>query len=195
MEEAKEINKKAKKKVRGEQGYINEQKRKRLFRTLLYFGIAAAIFILGLCLNKFEKSNIFTILAVLMVLPAVRALVSFIALAPFTSVSKELSQKVHELVKDGTIVFEDMVFSSPEKIMFCSFLVVAEGEVLCLAGREKEDAAYIEKYLKESLKKRQFSYKFYITKDEKQFLEKVSKTNQAEEVPEEVTDFLRSLIV
>ncbi len=195
MKETEKITNKSKKKVRGEQGYINEQKRKRLMRTLLYFGIAAVIFILGLCLNKFEKSNIFTIIAVLMVLPAVRALVSFIALAPFASVAKEASQKVHGLVKGGTVIFEDMVFSSPEKIMFCAFLVVAEDEILCLAGREKEDTAYIEKYLKESLKKRQFSYRFYITKDEKQFFEKVSKANQAEEVPEEVTDFLRSLIV
>lgn len=193
MEKSKET---AKKKIlKGEMGYINAQKKRRLLRTLLYFGIAAAILILGLCLNKFEKNNVFTIAAVLMVLPAARALVSYIALAPYRSVGRELVNEVQKRSKGANVIFTDMVFSSTEKIMYCSFLVVTADEILCLAGKEKEDITYIEKYLKESLKKRQFSYKLYITKDEKHYLEKVAAADAAEEVPEELTDFLRSLIV
>lgn len=192
MEKSKE---KKKKILKGEQGYIDEQKKRRLLRTVLYFGIAAAILILGLCLNKFEKNNIFTIVAVLMVLPATRALINFIALMPYRSVKKEEVEEVQKLLKGADVMYTDMVFSSTDKIMYCSFLVITADEVLCLAGREKEDTAYIEKYLKESLKKRQISYKFYITKEKKRYLEKLASANAAEEVSEELTDFLNSLIV
>ncbi|MBQ9118926.1 MAG: hypothetical protein IJY09_02580 [Lachnospiraceae bacterium] len=186
---------KKKKILRGESGYIDEQKKRRLLRMFMHIGIGVAIFILGLCLNKFEKNNIFTVIAVLMVLPAARALINFIALAPYRSVAKERVAEVQKHLKGADVMFTDMVFSSTDKIMFCSFLVIKADEIFCLAEKEKEDISYIEKYLKDGLKKRQLSYKLYITKDSKNYLEKIAQANAAEEVPEEVTDYLRSLMV
>lgn len=180
---------------KGQPGYINAQKRRRLLKTVLYFLAAAGIFLLGLCLNKFEKSNIFTIIAVLFVLPATKAMVSYIVLFPFHSVPVKNAEKVAALMKEANIVYTDMVFTSTEKVMFLSFLVIARDEILCLAGREKEDTAYMERYLREELKKRMLSYKVYITKDEKNFLSKVEHTAPAETIPEELTDYLRSLMV
>lgn len=180
---------------KGEQGYLNAQRKYRFIKTALYFLIAAGIFLLGLCLNKFEKSNIFTVAAVLMILPAVKALVSYIVLFPFHSVAAERVEKVNALKKESDVMYTDMVFTSSEKVMFLSFMVITSGEIICLAGREKEDISYMERYLKEELKKRMLSYKVYITKDEKNFLAKAEHSVPAEEVPKELTDYLRSLMV
>ena len=73
---------KKKRPAKGCPGYIDAQKKSRIMKTLLYVLIGIAIFVLGLCLNKFEKSNIFTVIAVLMVLPAAKALISVIVLLP-----------------------------------------------------------------------------------------------------------------
>ena len=79
--------------------------------------------------------------------------------------------------------------------MFLSFLVMAKDEILCLAGREKEDIPYIEKYLKDELKKRMLLKKFYITKEPKKFMERVAHLEPADEVPDELTAYLLSLMV
>ncbi len=92
------------------------------------------------------------------------------------------------------VMYTDMVFTSPDKIMFLSFLVVTQDEVLCLAGREKEDTAYIEKYLGGEIKKRMFSKKFYITKDEGKFLERVAHSTPADGCDQELTAYLESLM-
>lgn len=180
--------------AKGEAGYLDAQKRLRIGKTLLYILIAAAIFLLGLCLNKFEKSNIFTIIAVLLVLPGVKSLVSVIVILPFRSVAAERVEKVNSLKRDADIAYTDMVFTSPDRVMFFSFLVITSNELICLAGREKEDVPYMERYLKEELRKRMLAYKVYITKEEKNFYAKVEHSVHAEEVPEELTGFLRSLM-
>lgn len=186
---------KRKKVLKGECGYIDLQKKKRLLRVVMYCLIGVAIFVLGLCLNKFEKSNIFSVIAILMVLPAAKALVGFIVLMPFQSVDQERVKRVESMLSGGDILYTDMVFTSTEKVMFFAFLAITEDEVICLAGREKEDTAYMEKYLKAEFKRRMFSRKLYITKDEEKFLSHVGHSAPAKEVPEELTSYLISLMV
>ena len=57
------------KKTKGEYGYITKSKKLDIIKMLIYIGIAAAIFIIGLFLNKMSYQNIFTIVAILFVLP------------------------------------------------------------------------------------------------------------------------------
>lgn len=186
--------KKKKRPARGEMGYLNSQKKYRIKKTLLYVLIGIAIFVLGLCLNKFEKTNIFTVIAVLMVLPAAKALVGVIVLFPYQSVSTERVEKVKQLLSGADVMYTDMVFTSPDKVMFLAFLVIKQDEILCLAGREKEDLRYIEKYLREELKKRMLSKKLYVTADEKNFLLRVAHAEFAKENSEELTAYLKSLM-
>lgn len=187
---------KKQKKNKGECGYIKEQKVKRLLRTGMYCLIGFAVFFLGLCLNKFEKTNIFTVIAILFVLPAAKALVSFIVLAPYRSVEEARVNRVKSLIGEHDVMYTDMVFTSTEKVMFLAFLVIRDDEILCLAGREKENLTYMEKYLKSELKKRMFSKKFYITSDEESFIKHVQSAAAAKEpVSGELTGYLTSLMV
>ena len=63
--------------TKGSFEYIKQRKKRQLSLTLLMFGIALGIFVLGLALNKFDKRNIFTVFAVLAVLPSTKILISY----------------------------------------------------------------------------------------------------------------------
>ena len=54
-------------KAKGVAGYIDSKKRFELLMALVLLIIAAGIFVMGLALNKWEKGNIFTVIAALFV--------------------------------------------------------------------------------------------------------------------------------
>ena len=87
-------------KKRGEYGYIAARKKKTLLGTIIIALIGVAIFLVGLFLNKMSNRNLFTIIAVLAVLPAAKQLVAFIVLFPFKTTQKERYQKAIEMMKE-----------------------------------------------------------------------------------------------
>ena len=58
---------------KGDYGYIRREKKKRLLVTLGLFVLPAIVFIVGLVLADGNKSNIFTVVAVVGCLPGCRA--------------------------------------------------------------------------------------------------------------------------
>lgn len=182
---------------KGSYGYINYKRRTQPLLVLLYICIGLAIFFLGLVLNKFEKENIFTILAFLMILPATKKLVNGIVFLPYRTIPVQLQQKVENSKKPEDIVFYDAVFTSPQKVMFLAVLAVAGNEVIGLTGRKKEEKEYIEKYLKDSIKKRGWAYKVSIITEESVFLKKLDAAdrNLIREEQKELLDYLKSLLV
>lgn len=165
---------------KGEHGYIEYRKKVQFLKTLIMFLIAASIFILGLALNKWEKTNIFTILAVLCVLPAAKQLVGFIILVPYSSVPDELYERVKGQLSNEGKLFTDVVFTSPDKVMKLAFLTVVGNQVFGLIDKEKVKKDYMEKYFRESFKKQGLPVKATILTDENQFMKRV---NQATGTP------------
>ena len=68
---------------RGEFGYIRTRKRRALTGTLLMAVIGIAVFVVGLLLNKMSNRNIFTVIAILFVLPGAKNLVALIVTFPY----------------------------------------------------------------------------------------------------------------
>lgn len=182
---------------KGEYGYIDLKRKTQPWMVLGYVLIGIAVFVLGLLLNKFERANIFTIVSFLFVLPAAKKLVNFVVFAPFHTIPLELKQKVEDVKKENDAVFYDVVFTSPQKVMFLSVLCVAGNEVIGLIGRKKESREEIEKYLKESIKKRGWAYKVTIVSGEKDFLKRVQAAdrNLVREERSELMEYLTSLLV
>ena len=73
---------------KGDYGYIRREKKKRLLVTLGLFVLPAIVFIVGLVLADGNKSNIFTVVAVVGCLPGCRAAVGFIMMVMQKSVDK-----------------------------------------------------------------------------------------------------------
>ncbi len=162
--------KKSKKKCKGEVGYIDYMKKRELLLSILSFGIAAFIFILGLVLNNFEKGNVFTIAAALAVIPAAKILTSFIMFVPYHSVAEDKYAVVKDAMKPGSILYSDLVITSTQKAMNLAFMVITSDKILILTGREKEDPAGIQEYVGGAVRRRGCDFKVTVTADEKKYI-------------------------
>lgn len=183
---------------RCEYGHINSEKRKQLLGTLLMIAIGVALFVVGLLLNKNEYKNIFTVVAVCMVLPMARHLTTVIILLPYQTPEKTLYERVKEQMPEGAVLFSDYVFTSGERVMGLSFFVLTEHEYIGLAASKKEKLTRIQEYLAGALKKRGMSGKVTLCMNQEEFLDKLKKCDtvtKKEEERQELLDFLRSLAV
>ena len=81
------------KKEKGEYGYITKSKKIDLIKMAIYIVIALAIVVVGLLLNKMSIQNIFTVVAILFVLPWARVLVEFIMLFPYHTPDKAQNEQ------------------------------------------------------------------------------------------------------
>ena len=166
-------------KVKGEAGHIAFMKKRELLFSLAIFFAAAAIFILGLALNKWQKGNIFTVIAAVLVIPMARFITQFILLFPFRSVSDGELAEVEKAAKGGSIIYADNVITSSERAMQLSFIVITSNKVLCLCGREKEDPVKIQEYLSDLVKRRGFDYKVTVAPDNTKFLNLLKSSDSA----------------
>lgn len=183
---------------KGELGYIDGRKKRALVGVLSMAGIGVNIFLLGLFLNKMSSRNIFTVIAVLFVLPWARHLVSLIVMFPYHSVSAERYEKVREKLAPGAVLYADLVITSPEKVMHLDFAVVGNGQVLALLGEGRQELSYVKKYLTEGVRNWGDGYAVKITESEKAFLADVSAMAEKDMDGEEeakVRSYLTSLIV
>ena len=104
--------------------------------------VGILMFIVGLFMNQFERSNLLTMLAILMVLPATKYFVGFIVVLPYKSVSRERYEHIKSLISDNTILFTDMVFTSPDKVMNLDFMIITDNQLIGLLGKKKQDIKY-----------------------------------------------------
>lgn len=181
---------------KGNQGYISSRKKVDLIWLLAFIVLGVAIFFVGYFITK-TRANIFTVLAVLMVLPGAKRMVALFVMLPRKSVSKEQYEKVKNAVGEGTL-FTDYVFTSTEKIMHLDFLVIKNGNVLGVIAPSKQDVDYMKKYVTDSVHKvsTHFHVKFF--DDDEALLKQLEKLSQVEadaEREEVLLDFLRASIV
>lgn len=181
---------------KGEQGYIHNRKKIDTIWLLIFIALGVGIFLTGYFITD-TRANIFTVLAVLMVLPGAKRIVSLFVMLPRKSVDKERYDKVKTACGEG-ILYTDYVFTSTEKIMHLDFLVVKNGNVFALIAPSKQDVNYMKKYVTEQVHKLASDYhvKFF-TKDEELLknIKKVSDNGEEKEPKQSLVEFLYASIV
>lgn len=184
--------------TKGSFEYIKRRKKRQGLLSFLMFAIAIGIYILGLVLNKNSNSNIFTILAVLFILPSTKMLISYIILLPFHSVSKSDYEEVKKAVPDGVQMFTDVVFSSTEKVMMLDFLLIDHHFIICYSPKH-DKLQGMEQYLRDGIAKREFHYQVEAFDDKKRFTKRIAKLHLTEEEKDkdykEVMEYICSLMV
>ncbi len=158
---------------KGEAGYIRKQKRFLTFKTVLQFGVVAALLILGLWQTK-TRLNLLTIVAILGCLPAAKTLVQLIVIMPFKAISEEkyadLEQKAPALTRSY-----DMVVTDSKKFMPIESLVILDNTVCAYASSPKVDVNEASRHIKEILMQNHYDkvsvkifndYTAYITRAE-----------------------------
>lgn len=164
---------------RGSYGYIKNCKRKKIITMAVLMIAAAIIFTIGLFLNKFSKANIFTVVAVLLVLPWAKVLTSYIVMFPYHTPSKEQYEKLKQLETEGLHIYSDLVITSEEKVMNLDFLVIGNQKVYGVLGKENQDLTYINQYLKKGITNQTNGMDVKMVKEFKQFLPLVKGVSEA----------------
>lgn len=126
-----------KKKKKFEKGYLTMRKNKLWFNIILNLVFAFAIFLLGLFLNKMEVRNIFSVLAMLFILPIARSLSILMVLVGKKELSSSELSPIEERVSEKGLLLYSPVFTSKERSMNLDLIALFEGRVLGLS-LEKE---------------------------------------------------------
>lgn len=176
-------------------GYIKDRKKISWLWLAACIVIGVAIFLAGYMLNH-NRANVFTVVAILMVLPAAKRVVNLVVLAGKKGVSRQRYDKV-VWAAGGSIVLTDYVFSSVDKVMHLDFLLIRNEMLLAVTAPSRQDTHYLKKYLNEIAQKTGgYKVKIFHNEDELiRFLQKAETTKSNEARDEKVREYLRSLAV
>lgn len=134
---------------KGQYGYLENQRKIEITRTILFFGISFALFFTGLFFTGTNK-NLLTIVAVLGMLPASKSAVSMIMFLRFPSGSLEIYEKTKTHAGSLPIIY-DFVITSREKSFPLSSMVYKDQMLYGFCERGGDKKKELENYLKEML--------------------------------------------
>ena len=177
-------------------GYIKQEKKVNWLWLLAFIVIALAVFIAGY-LWTHTRANVFTVLSVLMVLPAAKRVVGLVVFLPRKGVDRARYEFIHSKAKEG-ILLAEYVFTSTEKIMHLDFVLIWKGKTLAVVAPSIQDKNYMIHYLEENVHRIAKEYEVKVfEKDEEllDFLEKNSGGDLTVESDEKVAAHLRTLAV
>ncbi len=138
---------------KGDKGYLNNRKIFYLMLVLAFVILAAVFFFTGYVRFNTTKT-VFTVMAVLMVLPAAKQFVIYIVIAPYKSVDEIIYNRIKDIINENDIcMIADMVITSQEKITNIDIICVKGGRVIGYAPNKKVDINYISKYLMDLISK------------------------------------------
>lgn len=179
-------------------GYIKSEKRWQALWLAFYVILGVAIFLVGFYLNHKSKTNVFTVIAILMVLPAAKRVVALTVLFPYHSVKEEEYREVKQLMSEEAELWTDYVFTSTEKIMGLRFLIIDKGNLFGVTANEKQYVDYINTYLGKGVHDLSPDFHVKIVTDQAQMLRLYAKRSEVEVSENQmkaVKDYLRSLAV
>ena len=89
---------------KGEPGYLQRQKKVVLIKTIIFFAISLGVFLLGYLLTK-TKSNLLTIVAVFLMLPSSKSLVSYIMYVRTPKYNENIIENVQNVIGDVPVLY------------------------------------------------------------------------------------------
>ena len=186
-----------------EKGYLTYRKNKLFLNVALNILAAVIIFITGLLLNKMQPRNIFSVLALLFVLPVGRSLATYFILLPYKEMKFDRLVKAEENISYKGILLYSPVFTSAENVMHLDLIAVFKGRIL--GYKEKSGKSVRNEY---DYKKRTDAAKAYIDKhlknqgrgdnivvfdDIDKFIKAFPKNKLSEEEMSEIKNFAKSM--
>lgn len=147
--------KKTTKIVKGQFGYLKAQKKREVLRTLLFFGLSLAVFIIGY-LSTGTNKNLLTIVAVLGMLPASKSIVSTILYFKTKKFSKDIYEKTLPHIGKLNALYE-LVLTSYEKNFDISSIVISGYTIVGYSEWEKCDVNAAGKHIEKMLKQNSFT--------------------------------------
>ena len=155
-------------KEKGEFGYLNYRKKLNLIKMIVSFAVVAAVLIIGFIVYK-TRANIFTVAAIVLVLPAAKMAVAYFVVLPHKPADNELESKSGSLG-----VYYDLIFSNSKKPIGTQAVVVSDAAVIALTNENNADKKLFETSLKDFMANDSRNVNVTLYNDEKSFLSRVS---------------------
>lgn len=143
-----------KKTAKGTPGYLDYKKKIEIIRTIVYFGIVAAVFLLGY-FQTGTRLNLLTVVAILGCLPASKALVGVITRLPHSSIEKEKAEEIAAKTGHLTVCY-DLVITSRNDIMPVDCIVISGDNIFGYTRSKKVDLKILSDYIRTMLKANEF---------------------------------------
>lgn len=120
---------------KGTPGYLRDKLKIEIIRTIAYFAIVTAVFLLGYS-QTHSKKNLLTVVAVVGCLPACKALVGVITRIPYKTIDQTLAGEIAGKASHLTVIY-DLVVTSTEKIMPIDCMVISGHKVFGYTSGKK----------------------------------------------------------
>ena len=163
---------------KGQFEYIRNKKKERLFICLLWAALIIGILTAGYLITK-SRESIFTVAAILTVLPAARFVVSFCMLLPYQSQEREAYDRVCKAAGNA-VVCTDLLISTEKRILPVAFAVIRAGNVCGYSAHKNFDARFAQEYLSAMYKRNGIKPNIKLFTDEKKFMQRVRELSDME---------------
>lgn len=138
---------------KGDYGYLMHQRKMEIIKTIALFAISIAIYIAGY-VTAGSRENLFTVVAVLGMLPASKSAVSMIMFLRFKTGSREVYEQVSQNI--GKIpVFYDSVITTTQKSYPVNVFFCHAGNLCGYTEKADMDVKIVEKHIREMLRNNQ----------------------------------------
>lgn len=137
--------------LKGSFGYIRKQSIFEIFKTLLLFAMALGIFFIGYYTLGTKKS-LWSIIAVLGLLPASKSLVGTIMLLRFKSINADVYKKISNCVGNIPVLYEN-ILTTTSKTYYLPVITFCKGSLCMYYSGDINDSKSIENHMNDVLKK------------------------------------------
>ncbi|MDF2820031.1 MAG: hypothetical protein K0R15_472 [Clostridiales bacterium] len=140
---------------KGNFGYIQNQKKKRLFQMILGILLIAVIFFTGFLIFK-TKATYFTVLAVFCIFPFAQVAVNYLMFVKYNTQPQERYAKLTNYLSDSILLLSDIILTRKDSIYNLPFLIINQGNIYAYIELAYEKTDVID-FIKEILIKSGFS--------------------------------------
>ena len=141
---------------KGDAGYISSKKKTTILKNILEFGIVIALLVLGI-VQTGDRMNALTIVAILSCLPASKAMVELIVIAPHHSIEQTKADEIKSKTEMLTVAY-DLVLTSENHIMPIDVLAISDNTICGYSSSKKIDYTFAVKHIKQMLSMNQISH-------------------------------------
>lgn len=169
---------------KGDVGYIQAQKRKRVVTTILFFLIPVVIFVSGYLYHG-TRENVLTVVSIVGCLPACKSLVGVIMIMMQKTKPREYYQEILQHAGDLTMAYE-MIFTTYEKNVRIDAAAICGSMIVCFADQEAQgQVSFITEHLTKMLKHNGYPTSVHVLTSKDKFIDRLDSLNKNKKSLEE----------
>lgn len=161
--------------IKGDKGYLSHLKKINLIKVLISFAVVFVVFFTGIIING-DRNSLFTVIAILLVLPAAKMAVNYIVLLPHKSCPDKLSCELENICTNITCKY-DLIFGSSKSPIGTFAVVITDTDIIAFSNEAVDEKAFNES-LQNFIKNDNLTVNVKLFSNENTFVKRARELNQ-----------------